>query len=42
LKGTFYKCNKCPNFFFCEKCEQEKIHAHHFLKIKAGKFEESV
>jgi len=34
LIGTRYKCSICPDFDYCEGCEQEKEHPHAFIKIK--------
>ena len=34
IVGIRYKCSECPDFDFCEKCEQSKPHDHVFLKIK--------
>jgi len=32
--GIRYKCAECPDFDFCEKCEDTREHPHVFLKIK--------
>jgi len=34
IKGIRYKCTVCPNFDFCEKCENSVEHDHIFMKIK--------
>jgi hypothetical protein len=34
IRGFRYKCTVCPNFDFCEKCEESVDHAHNFMKIK--------
>lgn len=34
IVGIRYKCSKCPDFDFCEKCEATLEHPHDFIKIK--------
>jgi len=34
LTGIRYKCSKCFDFDFCEKCEATVEHEHEFIKIK--------
>lgn len=34
ITGIRYKCAVCPDFDFCEKCENECPHNHPFLKIR--------
>jgi len=34
IVGIRYKCAECPDFDFCEECEETKEHPHVFLKIK--------
>lgn len=33
IKGIRYKCTVCPDFDFCEACENKSEHEHPFLKI---------
>ena len=33
LTGIRYKCYECPNFDFCERCEQTRWHPHEFMQI---------
>jgi len=35
--GNRYKCSVCPDFDYCESCEQTIDHVHPFLKIKNPK-----
>jgi hypothetical protein len=34
IRGIRYKCTTCPNFDFCEKCEETVDHGHVFMKMK--------
>lgn len=34
IVGLRYKCSVCPDFDFCEKCEDTVKHDHAFIKIK--------
>jgi hypothetical protein len=34
IVGARYKCTVCPDFDFCEKCEETVPHEHPFMKIK--------
>jgi len=34
IRGIRYKCTVCPNFDYCEKCEETVQHDHVFMKIK--------
>ena len=34
IEGVRYKCSVCPDFDFCDSCEQNKEHEHAFIKIK--------
>lgn len=34
VMGVRYKCAVCPDFDFCEKCEDSIDHPHPFLKIR--------
>jgi len=34
ITGIRYKCTTCPDFDFCEKCEENVEHPHSFIKIK--------
>lgn len=34
IHGIRYKCNTCPDFDFCEKCESSVEHDHNFIKMK--------
>ena len=39
LRGTHYKCKKCPDFAFCFKCRVSKPHEHpDFIRITTAKF----
>jgi hypothetical protein len=35
IVGVRYKCSVCPDFDYCEKCEETREHCHPFLKIKS-------
>ena len=34
IRGIRYKCTVCPDFDYCEKCEETVEHNHVFMKIK--------
>ena len=34
IVGIRYKCSRCPDFDFCEKCEASVEHAHDFIKMR--------
>lgn len=34
IVGIRYKCTVCPDYDYCQECEQSKEHNHTFLKIK--------
>ena len=39
IRGNRYRCKKCPDFDFCEKCYQKEKenHRHEFTKIEKPK-----
>jgi len=38
IEGVRYKCPVCPDFDFCETCEDTVQHPHAFIKLKPGKY----
>jgi hypothetical protein len=36
ILGIRYKCSVCKDFDICEKCEENNIHQHPFLKIRSA------
>lgn len=37
IKGVRYKCTVCDDFDFCENCEKNNTHEHHFVKMTTAK-----
>ncbi len=42
LFGIRYKCSVCPNFDYCETCEDRLTHEHAFIKITRPELAPSV
>jgi uncharacterized CHY-type Zn-finger protein len=42
LFGIRYKCSVCPNFDYCETCEDRLTHEHPFIKITRPELAPSV
>lgn len=39
IVGVRYRCEKCPDFNLCGKCEESDVHSHHnFIKMKKYDF----
>jgi len=34
IQGVRYQCSVCPGFNYCESCEENCPHIHHFVKIR--------